>query len=271
MLDTLEMVNSIPLCAREIEIIVVDNGSKEDEVKRLKEALPPGVKLILSDKNLGFAGGNNLGIDAARGKYLFFVNNDTIFTAFDFDKMIDMFNHDEKIGAICPKIRFSWGDRLIQYVGYTKLSPITIRNKAIGCGEQDHGQYHEPAETPYMHGAAVMVRREVIDKAGKMPECYFLYYEELDWSLMIRNVGYTIWTCPECEIFHKESKTTGQESPLRTYYLTRNRILFVKRNAPQRWKWIALIYLYLIVAPRDIIKAIIGGNIDRLKAIIKAL
>lgn len=269
--DTMEMVNSIPSCALDIEVIVVDNGSKEGEAEKLQKALPVGVKLIRSDKNLGFAGGNNLGIDAARGKYLFFVNNDTLFEDFDFVKLIETFDRDDKIGAVCPKIRFSWGERLIQYAGYTKLNPITVRNKAFGCGEKDNGQWDTPIETPYMHGAAVMVRKEVIEKAGKMPECYFLYYEELDWSMMIRKAGFTIWTCPKCQIFHKESRTTGQASPLRTYYLTRNRILFVKRNAPASTKWLALAYLYLLVAPRDIIKAIIKGKKDILKAILKAL
>lgn len=271
MLDTMEMVNSIPLCAKDVEVIVVDNGSKDGEADKLQELLPPSVKLIRSKKNLGFAGGNNMGIDAARGKYIFFVNNDTIFEDFDFDKILEMFERDNRIGAICPKIRFSWGERLIQYAGYTKLNPITMRNKAFGCGEQDNGQWDTPRETPYMHGAAVMVKREVIEKAGKMPECYFLYYEELDWSMMIRKAGYTIWTCPACQIFHKESRTTGQASPLRTYYLTRNRILFVKRNAPQSTKWLALAYLYIIVAARDILKAIITGKKEILRAIIKAL
>lgn len=271
MQDTIEMVNSIPSCSRDIEIIVVDNGSNTEEVESLRKVLPPEVKLICSKENLGFAGGNNLGIDAARGNYLFFVNNDTIFEEFDFDKLICMFEKDSSIGAICPKIRFSWGERLIQYAGYTKLSPITMRNKALGCGEIDNGQWNKPIETPYMHGAAVMVKKDVIENAGKMPECYFLYYEELDWSIMIRKAGYTIWTCPDCQIFHKESRTTGQASPLRTYYLTRNRILFVKRNAEKTNKWLALIYLYCIVAPRDIIKAVLEGKKEILKAIIKAL
>jgi GT2 family glycosyltransferase len=87
-----------------------------------------------------------------------------------------------------------------------------------------------------------------------MPECYFLYYEELDWSMMIRHAGYDIWYEPACTIFHKESQTTGQNSPLRTYYITRNRLLFTQRNQQGLMKYITYLYLISLVAIRDILK-----------------
>ena len=129
-----------------------------------------------------------------------------------------------------------------------------MRNKAMGCGEVDYGQYNTPHPTPYAHGAAMMVKREVIEKSGLMPECYFLYYEELDWSMMIRRAGYDIWYEPACTIFHKESQTTGQNSPLRTYYITRNRLLFALRNQLGRAKYITYLYLIGLVAIRDMLK-----------------
>lgn len=92
----------------------------------------------------------------------------------------------------------------------------------------------------------MMVSREALQKAGEMPECYFLYYEELDWSLRIREQGYQLWVCPECEIFHKESASTGQGSPLRNGYIKRNRRLFVRRNYRQPWRLLALTYLSLL-------------------------
>ena len=117
---------------------------------------------------------------------------------------------------VCPKIRFAWDNNPIQFAGYTPLSRITMRNRSIGFGEEDHGQYDAAHPTPYAHGAAMMVKREAIEKAGLMPECYFLYYEELDWSMMMRRAGYEIWYEPSTTIYHKESQTTGQQSPLRT-------------------------------------------------------
>ena len=100
----------------------------------------------------------------------------------------------------------------------------------------------------------MMVKREAIEKAGLMPECYFLYYEELDWSLMFRQAGYDIWYEPAYTIYHKESQTTGQDSPLRTYYITRNRLLFVKRNNHHFSRYLSYLYLMVLVAGRDIVK-----------------
>ena len=146
-----------------------------------------------------------------------------------------------------------------------------MRNKAIGCGEVDHGQFDTPHLTPYAHGAAMMIKREVIEKAGLLPECYFLYYEELDWSMMIRRVGYDIWYEPACTVFHKESQTTGQNSPLRTYYITRNRLLFALRNQLGRAKYITYLYLIGLVAIRDILKYIFQRRWNLVRATIRGV
>ncbi len=275
--DTCELIETLPLNDMSLEVIVVDNASKEDEATIIEQRYSQ-VKVIRSKKNLGFAGGNNLGIKAAHGKYLFFLNNDTILRwkmedgrSKIFQPLIDRLESSPKIGVVCPKIRFAWGDNPIQFAGYTPLSRITIRNKTIGCGEPDNGQYNSAHITPYAHGAAMMVKREVIEKAGMMPECYFLYYEELDWSMMIHRAGYEIWYEPGFTIFHKESQTTGQQSPLRTYFLTRNRLLFVKRNNPRFSKYLSYIYIIGVVGLRDVLTHLTKGHFDLAKATIKGL
>ena len=279
--DTCELIDTLPLEDQSLEVIVVDNASKEDEASIIEQRYPQA-KVIRSNKNIGFAGGNNLGIKAARGKYLFFLNNDTILKsekrklksekfATAFQPLIDRLESDTKIGVVCPKIRFTWGDNPIQFAGYTPLSRVTMRNHALGCGESDQGQYETAHLTPYAHGAAMMVKREVVEKAGLMPECYFLYYEELDWSMMIRRAGYDIWYEPTVTIFHKESQTTGQQSPLRTYYITRNRLLFVKRNNLSATRYISYIYLIGLVAFRDILKHTLQRRLDLAKANIEGI
>ena len=275
--DTCELIDTLPLEDESIEVIVVDNASKKDESTLIEQRYPQ-VIVIRSKENLGFAGGNNLGIQAAHGKYLFFLNNDTLLRCKKEDVRSKMFQplivrleSSPKIGMTSPKIKFSWGDNLIQYAGYTPLSKITLRNQSIGCGETDNGQYDTPHTTPYAHGAAMMVKREVIEKAGLMPECYFLYYEELDWSMMIRRAGYHIWYEPASTIFHKESQTTGQNSPLRTYYITRNRLLFAKRNINSPQKYLTYLYLIGIVALRDIIKYAFHRHPDLAQATLKGI
>ena len=270
--DTCELIESLPLEDKSIEVIVVDNASKEDEAAIIANSYPQ-VKVIRSEQNLGFAGGNNLGIKAAQGKYLFFINNDVILKpqTSDIRHLISRLETDDKIGAVCPKIRFACGDNPIQFAGYTPLSRYTMRNRSIGFGETDKGQYDTAHPTPYAHGAAMMVKRKALEKVGLMPECYFLYYEELDWSMMFTRAGYDIWYEPACTIYHKESQSTGQNSPLKTYYLTRNRLLFVKRNIQGLRRYITYTYLLLVVAPRDICKYILHRQFNLASATIKGI
>lgn len=267
--DTCALIESIPF-NETMEVIVIDNASKQDEASIIAQRYPY-IKSIRTDKNLGFAGGNNVGIKEAKGKYLFLINNDTVFKEFDVESLINRLESSPKIGIVCPKIRFAWGTNPIQYAGYTPLSKITVRNEAIGFGEEDHGQYDTTHPTPYAHGAAMLIKREAIEKVGLMPEDYFLYYEEIDWSMMYTKSGYEIWYDPACTIYHKESQSTGQDSPLRTYHITRNRLLLVKRNWQGIYKYLAYCYLTCIVAPRDIIKYTLKGRFNLSKAVFKGV
>jgi len=268
--DTCEMIDSLPPYEG-MEVIVVDNGSKANEAAVIA-ARYPHVKAIRSEQNLGFAGGNNLGIKAATGQYLFFINNDTVVRDnWHLEQLIHRLESSEKIGMVCPKIRFAWGTSPIQFAGYTPLSTITMRNHAIGFGEEDCGQYDTPHTTPYAHGAAMMAKRAAIYKAGLMPECFFLYYEELDWSMMFTRAGYEIWYDPCCTIYHKESKSTGQASPLKTFYTTRNRLLFVKRNMSGLSKCLSYLYIIGIVAPKDMLLFTLKGRFDLTKATVSGI
>ena len=268
--DTCALIDSIP-SDDSIEVIVVDNASVKDEATQICQ-LYPNVHVIRSTQNLGFAGGNNLGLKAAKGKYLYLVNNDTVLKGSDSDKhkslqiMINRLESSPTIGMVCPKILFAWPPNPIQFAGYTPLSRITIRNKAIGCGEEDRGQYQNAHSTPYAHGAAMMIKRDALESVGFMPECYFLYYEELDWSMMFTQTGYEIWYEPTSIIYHKESQTTGTDSSLKTYYITRNRLLFVKRNIQKPIKWLSYSYLIGLVAIRDILKYTLKRRFDLVKA-----
>ena len=268
--DTCALIDSLPH-PDDVEIIVVDNGSKGDDALIISSR-HPHVKIVRSEKNLGFAGGNNLGIKAATGKYLFFINNDTeIRDNWHPELLIRRLESSAHVGMVCPKIRFAWGTSPLQFTGYTPLSAITMRNRSIGFGEEDRGQYNTAHPTPYAHGAAMMVKQEAIEKAGVMPECFFLYYEELDWSMMLRRAGYEIWYDPCCTIYHKESQSTGQNSPLRTYYITRNRLLFTKRNSSGTIKYLTYGYLIGVVAFKDMFKYSLHGQFNLVKAMFSGI
>ncbi len=251
-----------------LEIVVVDNGSRLDEAALLREEFP-GITAIRSERNLGFAGGNNLGFRAARGEYLLLLNNDTEVEDDTLGYLCETLDRRPDLGAVCPKIRFFAPPRAIQFAGYTPLSRITLRNALVGFGEADDGRFDTPHESPYAHGAAMMVRRSVLEKAGPMPEMYFLYYEELDWSVRIAEAGFGIAYDPRCTIFHKESATTGQQSPLRSFYLTRNRLLFARRNRHGAARTLSLLYQLAVALPKAVVTALVHGRTDLAGAMLR--
>ena len=246
---TVDLLHSIEKNSyKNVEVIVVDNGSLEDCSAVFRKAYP-SVKTLVSAENLGFAGGNNLGIAAATGDYLFFINNDTILTDGLIESLLSRFSIDSDIGAVSPKIRYYDNPNVIQYAGFTEMNSLTGRNVAIGKNETDKGQHDTAYATAYAHGAAMMVSREVIDYVGDMPEDFFLYYEELDWCAQIRRAGFSIWYEPAGLIYHKESAAVGKMSPLKIYYITRNRLLFMRRNV-SGWRLATfLTYFYSITVP----------------------
>lgn len=252
-----------------IEIIVVDNASTKGDSGEIKN-LYPYIIFIKSATNLGFAGGNNLGVEAARGKYLLFLNNDTEVEPVFIEPLVGFLEANPGVGMVSPKIRYYYLPDTIQYAGYTAMHPILARNNLIGYKQRDNGQYNELRETSYAHGAAMMVPRTVIEKAGTMDDGYFLYYEELDWAEAIKRAGYQIFYIPQSVVMHKESVSTGKQSPLMVYYKNRNRVRFVRRNFKGINKIICLIYLFIIVCPKDAVTFSLKGKVNLGYQIIRA-
>jgi GT2 family glycosyltransferase len=234
---TCDMVASL-LCTTypRLEIIVVDNASPTDNPDLITQQYPQ-VKLIKSAQNLGFAGGNNLGIAEAKGEYLLFLNNDTEVDPGFLEPLVQLFQQNPQVGIASPKIIFHGTDNVIQYAGSLGVNSWTGRSVTVGMGETDHGQYNQSHPTQLADGAAMMVPRRVIEAVGVMPEVYFLYYEELDWCELIKRAGYTCHYVAEATIYHKESMSVGKSSVLKTYYMNRNRLLYIRRNCQGWARW----------------------------------
>ena len=268
---TLERVQSIYNTTKiPFEIIVVDNASKVDPKDALRKQFPD-VIYIQSGGNLGFAKANNLGVDASSGDYLFFVNNDTELTDQLAQNMSNFLTENPKVGALSPLIcYFPEGEKgeadIIQYAGTTELSAITGRNVTIGEKEIDKNQFNKPTETAYAHGAAMMVPRKIIQEVGAWPEAFFLYYEELDWCAQIKKAGYQIFVLPTSKIYHKESLTIGPESPLKVFYINRNRVLFMRRNHSVMSLVPYFVFLWLVTYPKNIVTYLLRGKSNLMKA-----
>jgi len=254
-----------------VEIIVVDNGSKENPVPAWTIKYPD-VKFIRSQVNLGFAGGNNLGVTYAKGDLLFFVNNDTEFTQGLIQKLVDTIAMHPKTGMISPKIRYFIEPNMLQYAGYTEMNFFTGRNACIGQFEIDNGQFDQLSGfTGFGHGAAMMITREAINKVGLMAENYFLYYEELDWGARIKKAGFEIRLEMGALIYHKESVSVGKKSALKEFFMNRNRILFIRRNANSFQKLVFYFHFLFLVTPRNIFTYLKEGQYQFIPLLFRAI
>ncbi|MEA4840936.1 MAG: glycosyltransferase family 2 protein [Bacteroidales bacterium] len=267
--DTCELIDSLlnTIFSVSFEIIVVDNASRIDEAEILKNRYPQ-IITIRSDINLGFSGGNNLGIQNAKGDYYFFMNNDTYVRTDGFRSMIDVFKLKPEIAAVSPKILFAEPGNTIQFAGYTPLTKITLRNEIIGFGQLDDGRWDIPKPIPIVNGAAMLFRKSAIDRIGFMPEIYFLYYEELDWSASIQREGLECWYIPSCVVFHKGSKSTGVYSPMQIFYKTRNRLLYAWRNLTGMNRFLSIAYQIFLANPKACFLFFIKGRVSLSKSCI---
>lgn len=257
--DTCEMIDSFRLHETyPYEIIVVDNGSRLPEAEEIKKRYPE-VKVV-QNTNTGFAGGNNAGLKVAEGDYLFFLNNDTLIQAPVLQTLIQRLDADPTNGGVSPMIKYNYTPDTLQYAGFTPFSTITLRNAAIGFNEKDQPRYRMARETASLHGAAMMVPRHVLQQVGPMTEIYFLFYEEFDWSARMRRAGYRLWYEPAAIVYHKESMTAKKGTPLREFYLSRARMLYIRRNITGTEKFLSCFYLSFIAAPKKAMVYLFKGK-----------
>lgn len=267
---TCEMLESLKrISYPNIEVIIVDNASKEDPSSILEKH--PWINFIRSDNNLGFAGGNNLGFKKAKGEYFLMLNNDTEVDPGFLEPLVNRLENDSSIGAVSPKIIFHHSPGIIQFAGFNPINPYTGRGTAIGFGEPDNGKYNHSHPTSRAHGAAMLVSKKAVAQVGLMADLFFLYYEEMDYCERIKRAGFTIWYEAGSTVFHKESMATGKGSSLKTYYLTRNRLLYQRRNVKGIQLLISLIYFVSISIPKNTINYLIKGKTELLKAFWKGV
>lgn len=275
--ETIESLREIRHQGFDYRIVVVDNGSKEPltfSAAFLKKN--PRVELLHSETNLGFSGGNNLGIQHAidhyDSDYYLLLNSDTIATEDFLQELYEAVQKDPKIGLAVSKIYFHkgyeyWADsylpaekhRVLWYVG-GKVDWTNLLAYHIGIDEIDRGHFDQMGETDYATGCVVLMSREVLERVGSLDDKFFLYSEDVDLSLRVRQAGLKIMYCPKSVIYHKIGRSGGGAgSPLQQYYQTRNRIFLTMRHAPWRYKLTAL---------RLASQIIMSGNRSERKAIL---
>ena len=253
-----------------LEIIVVDNHSTKDDPTIIKKRYP-NIVFIQNPINYGFAAGNNYGLMRARGEYIMLLNNDIEVPPGFLEPLVAKLENNPNIGAVSPRIRFYYQPDTIQYAGYTPIDKVTMRNTAIGYREKDTGQYNKDRETASAHGAAMVVPMRIVKEIGLMSYIFFLYYEEADWCERILQAGYKICYVGSSYVLHKESVSTGKLSPLKIYYLNRNRIVFMRRTLQGREYHVALLYQLFVAIPKNAFSFLLKGKIALFLAYYKAI
>ncbi len=258
---TAELLVSIKnLCIySKYEIIIVDNEADLGNEKQLKSVINDIVYIPLN-WNSGFARANNIGARNAKGDLLFFVNNDTNITSGLLTTLENTFSTNKNVGIVCPIIKYYNEPDKIQYAGFTAIDSLTGRNKII-----NHPVSQKEYKTEYAHGAAMLMSKSLFSKINGFDEDYFLYYEELDLSEKVKKEGFDIYVNPNAVIYHKVSSSTGVDSPLKNYYLTRNRIVFMKKNYSMINYFGYLIFQFIISTPVNVLKYLLKGKINNLK------
>jgi GT2 family glycosyltransferase len=238
--DTLACLESIQnLSYPNYETIIVDNGSTDDSVATIRRQFPK-CQLIETGANLGFAGGNNVGIQQALNQaadFVFLLNNDTIVAPDILEHFIKTYREHPDAGILGAKI-FLYDQRdTLDHLG-GKWDSATGTFNFIGLRQKEDGKkWQHPEEIDYVCGAGLIVKRCVFETIGDLDPRFFLIWEESDFCFRARRAGFKTMTCPQAHLWHKVSASFVGGKPHSTYFWWRNRLLWIEKNCSTKEKW----------------------------------
>ncbi len=239
-LDTL-ICNSYP----NQKAIVLDNHSTDGSVAAIRAAYPD-VQVIELEKNQGYAGNNNVGIEAALKQgadWVFVLNEDITLHPECVRNLVEVGEQDPQIGILGPLVYHHNEPNVIQSAG--GMLGKYWQSIHLGKDEPDQGQYDQPHSVEWISGCAILVRRAAIEQAGMLDPNYFIYWEETEWCIRISRAGWKVMNVPHAKIWHKGVQRDYQPKPSFTYYGTRNHLLtLAKHKAPMKvwaFTWMQLI------------------------------
>lgn len=253
--DTLQCLGSLAfLDYPDYKIILVDNGSTDGSPEKIKNKFPL-VELIINQENLGFARGNNIGIEEAvkdHSDYVLLINNDTTVEP-DFLKiLVTSMELDKSVGIASPKIMFYSQPQRIWFIGGQYL-PFLKKPFHRFYGQIDQGQVKEKVEIDWVSGCCMLIRKQVFEEIGKLDTDYFHYLEDVDFCMRAKHQGFKIVVVPIAKIYHKFALSIGGKySPVATYYRTRNILLFLKKTK----QWLPLVLNFIIFPFYSILGAV---------------
>lgn len=227
-----------------VSVLVVDNAS-HDDTRAVLQTRFPEIPVIACETNLGFAAGNNIGLQYAYAmdfRYALLLNNDTEVAPDFLEPLVEMMEQEPSCGAVGPLIYYhAQPDRIWSAGGIVRRN--LGKTEMRGLDEVDAGQYNQTAMVDFVTGCALLVRVAALPAVGLIDPRFGMYYEETEWCARIRRTGYAIAVVPKSRIWHKISPDRQALSKRVTYYMTRNRLLYLRlTNAPMR-AWLHATFL----------------------------
>ena len=272
--DTIKCLDSLKkVMYQNLSIIVVDNNSKDDSFEILKEYEDDRIIVMESGFNGGFAFGNNFGIRKALendSDYVLLLNNDTVVDSDFLMPLLQVAENDKHVGIVTSRIMFYPDTDRIWYAG-GKVDWNNLRANHCGLGEKISEKFSQKSTVDFASGCCMLIPKNTIKEVGLLPEEYFMYYEDMDYCIMVADKGLKIEYVPESVIYHCVSSSSGgDESPFTVEWQARARRIFWKKYA-QRFSIIKKIYIPIKCDCRTVVKCLIGKNkIGKVRAFVRS-
>ncbi len=255
------------------EIIVADNASTDGSVEWLHDNFPE-LKLLVSNKNLGYAGGYNWALSQVEAEYFVLLNSDIEVTDNWLEPLLELMESDKSIAACQPKILSYHQKKYFEYAGASggfldKLGYPFCRGRVFEALEKDEGQYNSATEVFWATGACLFVRAEVYHRLGGLDADFFAHMEEIDFCWRAKNEGYKIFVQPASVIYHVGGGTLPRNSSQKTYLNFRNNFMLLYKNLPQNRLWKVLITRLFLDGLAGL-KFVLDGHWNDMIAVIRA-
>jgi GT2 family glycosyltransferase len=228
-------------------VLVVDNGSTDDSIPRLRQRFGDQITVVETGENLFYAGGNNVGIRWALANgadFVFILNNDTWVAPDAVSRLVETALTYPNVGILAPMIYFGHDRLRIWALGSQRHRWLPMP-RDMGRGEIDRGQYTTPFAVDYVTGCAMMARREVFDRIGLFDPGYRMYYEDADLCARARQAGFDLLVEPRAKVWHLVSVSAGHQAAVSRYQKTRYRVRFYRQHPHGPLPWLTHVLLWL--------------------------
>ncbi len=246
--DTLECLESLRgLTYPNFGVLLVDNGSSDGSAQSVRSRIP-GIQIVETGVNLGYAGGNNVGIRKALesgGEYVLILNNDTVVHPDMLSTLVDSASSDSRVGVVGPTVYYYSDRDRVQSAG-GRFSWFSGRPVQWKSKEDLNNRPSSSIEVGLVGGCCMLVSAELVRKIGLFDEFYFAHWEEIDWEVRAKEAGFKMMYVPGARIWHKSGATSSKTAGLREYYNARNRFYFMRKHASRSQQLTFLLYYFVI-------------------------